>query len=119
MKRGSNKPAHVHLGRSRHSPTPAPSSVHFTHSDKIFWLKENITKGDVIAYYDNISPYILLYLKGRALVLNRQPDGAISKGLYQKDTSREHLPSFVKTVTISQCRRNAAERARRLLNGIC
>jgi len=74
--------------------------LHFTHTSKIFWRKENITKGDVIAYYDEISPYILPYLKDRPLVLNRQPEGAMRKGFFQKDTSRLRLPPFVKTVAI-------------------
>jgi bifunctional non-homologous end joining protein LigD len=88
------------VGGSRLSRPQVRSSINFTHTDKIFWPKENITKGDVISYYDSISPYILPYLKARPLVLNRQPDGAMKKGFYQKDTSREHLPPFVRTVTI-------------------
>jgi len=63
--------------------------------DKIFCPEEKITNGDVIAYYDEISPYILGYLKDRPRVLNRQPDGAMTKGFYQKDTSRERLPAFL------------------------
>jgi len=98
MTKPLKKPAPV--GSFRLSRPQLTSSLHFTHTKKIFWPEENITKGDVIAYYDSISPYILPYLKDRPLVLNRQPDGAMKKGFYQKDTSREHLPPFVKTVTI-------------------
>lgn len=76
--------------------------LHFTHTDKIFWPKEKYTKGDVIAYYSHIAPYILPYLKNRPLSLNRQPNGIKGKGFYQKDVSRElkSLPGFVKTVSI-------------------
>ncbi|HEY6019848.1 MAG TPA: DNA ligase, partial [Candidatus Paceibacterota bacterium] len=42
----------------------------------------------------------LPYLKNRPLVLNRHPNGIKGKSFYQKDTSREHLPDFVNTVTI-------------------
>ena len=84
--------------------------MHFTHTDKIFWPEEKITKGDVIAFYDEISPYILPYLEDRPLVLNRQPDGAMTKGFFQKDTSREDLPPFVKTVIIDALTTGKRER---------
>jgi len=38
------------VGGSRLSRPQVRSSINFTHTDKIFWPKENITKGDVIAY---------------------------------------------------------------------
>jgi bifunctional non-homologous end joining protein LigD len=98
MKKTSKKSSSV--GSSLLLPPQVLSQLHITHTDKIFWPKENITKGDVLEYYDKISPYILPYLRDRPLVLNRQPDGTMKKGFYQKDTSREHLPPFVKTVPI-------------------
>jgi bifunctional non-homologous end joining protein LigD len=70
--------------------------VKFTHLDKIFWPKERYTKGDVIAYYEKIAPYILRYLKDRPESLLRTPDGIKRKGFFQKDMSREHMPPFVK-----------------------
>ncbi|MDE1925106.1 MAG: non-homologous end-joining DNA ligase [Patescibacteria group bacterium] len=72
----------------------------FTHLDKIFWPKEQYTKGDVLAYYEKIAPYMLPYLKDRPLVLNRHPNGIEGKNFYQKDTSREHLPPFITTTAI-------------------
>lgn len=75
-------------------------STAFTHLEKIFWPGEGYTKGDVIAYYQKIAPYLLPYLKGRPLVLNRHPNGIGDKSFYQKDTAGEHLPPFVKTARI-------------------
>ncbi|RXG87424.1 hypothetical protein [Bradyrhizobium zhanjiangense] len=49
--------------------------VKLTHLDKTFWPKERYTKGDVIAYYEKIAPYLLPYLKNRAEALNRFPNG--------------------------------------------
>jgi len=56
-----------------------------TNLDKLYWKKEKITKGDVIAYYDAIAPYMLPYMKGRPQSLNRTPDGAGGMNFYQKD----------------------------------
>ena len=33
--------------------------------DKLYWPKEKITKGDLIAYYEAVAPYIVPYLKNR------------------------------------------------------
>lgn len=85
-----------------------------THTDKVFWPKEGYTKGDVLAYYEKVAPYMLPYLKDRPLVLNRQPDGLRSKGFYQKDTSREKLPRGIKTITLKT---QSGKRVRYVLGG--
>jgi bifunctional non-homologous end joining protein LigD len=75
-------------------------SVNFTNLDKVFWPKERYTKGDVIAYYDEVAPYILPYLKDRAQSLNRFPDGIEGEHFYQKDVDPEQLPSYVDSVSL-------------------
>ncbi|WP_164934692.1 non-homologous end-joining DNA ligase [Bradyrhizobium zhanjiangense] len=75
-------------------------TVKLTHLDKTFWPKERYTKGDVIAYYEKIAPYLLPYLKNRAEVLNRFPNGINGKHFYQKDVDPEQLPRFVKHVSL-------------------
>jgi bifunctional non-homologous end joining protein LigD len=108
MNKTSKRSASVGSLRSLRPHVITP--LRFSHTNKIFWPEEGITKGDVIGYYDEMSPYIIPYLRDRPLVLNRQPDGAMKKGFFQKDTSREHLPPFVKTVTIEA--RTAGKRVR-------
>lgn len=71
----------------------------FTNLDKIFWPKEKFTKGDVIDYYKNISPYILPYLKDRPESLYRQPDGIEGEGFYHKDIDQQ-APEWAFTKTI-------------------
>lgn len=61
------------------------SKATFTNLDKLYWKKEKITKGDVIAYYDAIAEYMLPYMKDRPQSLNRTPDGAGGMSFYQKD----------------------------------
>lgn len=68
-----------------------------THTDKIYWPKEKISKGALLAYYDAIAPFILPYLKNRPLSLNRHPNGIDKPGFYQKDAG-ENFPDWIQTV---------------------
>lgn len=62
----------------------------FTNTDKVYFPQDDLTKGDVIAYYRAIAPHILPHLKDRPLSLNRHPDGITSQGFYQKDMTGQH-----------------------------
>ena len=66
---------------------------------KIFWPKEKITKGMVIGYYQQISNYILPYLKDRPESLRRNPNGIKDEGFFHKDAGTD-APRWVKTKNI-------------------
>ncbi|HTK05363.1 MAG TPA: non-homologous end-joining DNA ligase [Candidatus Eisenbacteria bacterium] len=68
----------------------------FTHLDKIFWPKEWISKGELIAYYREIAPVLVPFLKGRPESLNRHPDGINGESFFQKDIARMKPPPFVR-----------------------
>jgi len=70
--------------------------VELTNLDKVFWPGENITKGDVIAYYDAVADYLLPYLKDRPESLRRTPDGIKSTGFFQKNVAGM-VPDWVET----------------------
>jgi bifunctional non-homologous end joining protein LigD len=76
----------------------------FSNLGKVFWDKTSthpqLTKKDLIEYYDNISPYILPHLKDRPLSLSRYPNGIKGKSFYHKNWSQENKPPFVQTVKI-------------------
>lgn len=65
-------------------------AVTFSNLDKIFWPEDGFTKGDLIKYYDAISPWLLPHLAERPVVLTRYPDGIHGKSFFQKDA-----PGFV------------------------
>jgi DNA primase len=46
-------------------------TVNFTNLDKVFWPMERYSKGDVIAFYEKVAPYLLPRVKDRAEALNR------------------------------------------------
>jgi bifunctional non-homologous end joining protein LigD len=80
-----------------------PAASSFSNLDKIFWDRsENhaqLTKKDLIGYYNNISEYLLPYLKDRPLSLSRYPDGIKGKHFYHKNWDKEK-PDFVQTLKV-------------------
>lgn len=73
--------------------------VKLTNQDKIYFPKDNITKVDVIEYYQSVAEYILPHLKNRPLSLNRFPNGIEEQGFYQKDAG-DSIPDWVKTTQV-------------------
>jgi bifunctional non-homologous end joining protein LigD len=78
------------------SDAPSADGVKLSNLDKVFWPREGYTKGDLIAYYRVISPWLLEYLKDRPLVLTRYPDGIEGKQFFQKDAPG-FVPEWVRT----------------------
>ena len=79
------------------APPPSAPEVIFSNTQKIFWPAEGFTKGDLLAYYEAISPWLLPYLRDRPLVLTRYPDGIDGKSFFQKDAP-SWTPDWVHTV---------------------
>lgn len=74
------------------------SKVPFSHLDKVFWPEEQITKGELIKYYLEVSSFILPYLQDRPEILVRYPNGITSSHFYQKDISS--YPDWIQTFQI-------------------
>lgn len=70
-----------------------------TNQNKVFWPKEKYTKGDVVAYYNKVSNYILPYLIDRPQSLKRNPGGIEDKGFYHKDAG-DKAPHWVKSTEV-------------------
>ncbi|NNG17485.1 MAG: DNA ligase D, partial [Gemmatimonadales bacterium] len=75
---------------------PVEKTVRFSNLDKVFWPEEGYTKGDLIAYYKAVSPWLLPFLRNRPLVLTRYPDGITGKSFYQKDAPK-FVPDWLRT----------------------
>jgi len=90
-------------------PTPLPAErrgehwwmeaggreLRLSNLDKVFWPDEGYTKGDLIAFYYNISEQILPYLRGRPLTMKRMPDGLAGGFFYEKDAP-SHTPDWMR-----------------------
>ena len=90
-----DKPPHECIGAFA-EPAPLPSEpepvreVPITNRNKVFFPEKDLTKGDLLDYYEKAAPWMLPYLKDRPLVLTRFPDGIHGKSFYQRDA-----PAFV------------------------
>ncbi|HEY6946972.1 MAG TPA: DNA ligase D [Candidatus Acidoferrum sp.] len=73
--------------------------LRFSNLNKVYFPESGYTKRDLLAYYYRTADYILPFLKGRALVLRRYPDGIQGQAFFQKDL-REGLPDWFKTVPL-------------------
>jgi bifunctional non-homologous end joining protein LigD len=71
----------------------AEATPGITHPDKIYWPADGYTKGDLIAYYETISRWLLPHLKDRPLILKRFPNGIGKPSFFQHDVKT--APPFV------------------------
>jgi bifunctional non-homologous end joining protein LigD len=86
------------------APDPFPGGVvrrgrrelRLSNLDKPFWPDEGITKGDLLAYYQEIAPFLLPHLRGRPFTMRRYPDGAYGEAFFQKDAPK-HMPDWIRT----------------------
>ncbi|MFA5306393.1 MAG: non-homologous end-joining DNA ligase [Candidatus Babeliales bacterium] len=69
--------------------------------DKVLFPHDGITKGELIDYYKQIAPYMLPYMKNRAVTMHRYPDGIRHEGFYQKDIG-DYFPDWIKRAVISK-----------------
>src|SRR6266436_861046 len=67
--------------------------------NKVYFPESGHTKRDLLAYYYRMADFILPFLRDRALVLRRYPDGIKGQAFFQKDV-REGLPEWFKTVPV-------------------
>lgn len=71
-----------------------PLKIELTNTDKMFWPDKGWTKGDLLTYVREVSPYMLPYLKGKALTIIRAPDGVQGKSFFQKNVP-PYAPHFI------------------------
>ena len=74
-----------------------------TNMDKPLWPasgeRRAVTKGEMLAYYARVAPWLLPHLRDRPLTLTRYPNGIESQSFYQKHWEHD-LPPFVETVRV-------------------
>lgn len=75
--------------------------INLSNLNKIWFPDSNITKRDIINYYEKISPIILKYLKDRPISMQRFPHGISQEGFYQKDMG-SYFPSWIDRIKINK-----------------
>jgi bifunctional non-homologous end joining protein LigD len=65
--------------------------MEITHPDRVVFPDDGITKGEVVAYYEKVAGRMLPFIEGRALSVERFPQGIGGKGFMQKNAP-DHYP---------------------------
>lgn len=75
--------------------------IKISNEDKIFYKEADVTKGDIIDYYNKIFSTIRQHLLDRPLTLHRYPDGIDGEDFYQKEAP-DYFPDFIETVEVEK-----------------
>ena len=86
---------------------PNGDRLRVTNLAKVFWPDLKITKGDLLRYYVQVSPFILPVVDDRPMVMKRFPNGVVKHAFYQQrhpeepppGVRREVLPDDVEPIT--------------------
>lgn len=88
-----------HGARRTTADAPRRSPVRATNVDKVYWPADGFTKGDLLAYYQQVAEALLPHLRDRPVHFNRFPNGIDGKSFYQRE-AKEGTPAWVRTVPI-------------------
>ena len=80
---------------------PGGDRLKVTNPAKLFWPALGITKGDLLRYYVEASPYLLPCVADRPLVMKRFPNGVSGKAFYQQRSREERPPAGVRIETLA------------------
>lgn len=67
--------------------------VAISHPDKLWWPDEDITKEDIVRYYDAVWPRLRPWVRDRPLTAERCPDGIRGSCFYQKNFAPDAAPT--------------------------
>ncbi|MGE5609988.1 MAG: non-homologous end-joining DNA ligase [Bacillota bacterium] len=73
--------------------------IEYTHVGRVMFPGPGYTKGDVLWYYERVAPYLLPYLRGRPITLERMPDGMDGPHFWQKNTPA-YYPRWISRVRL-------------------
>lgn len=75
--------------------------IKLKHLDKVFFPEADLTKGDVVEYYQRIAPVMLPHLMDRPLNLFRAPDGLNGETFFQQQIS-DYFPDWINRIAIEK-----------------
>lgn len=101
LKTGAQIEAELFKGRSETVTIELDGKrLRLSNLNKIYFPESGYTKRNLLAYYYRMANYILPFLRDRALVLRRYPDGIKGQAFFQKDL-REGVPEWFVTVPLA------------------
>jgi bifunctional non-homologous end joining protein LigD len=76
-------------------------TVELSHTGKVFYPDDGITKGDLIEHYAAVAGRMLPYLKDRPVSMARYPDGITGHRIFQKNVP-DYFPGWVSRATVKK-----------------
>ncbi len=73
--------------------------VHLTNLRKPYWPERGYTKGDLLRYYERMSPVLLPHLRDRPMVMKRYPHGWHGKHFFMKRAPASR-PEWLRTCRV-------------------
>jgi bifunctional non-homologous end joining protein LigD len=83
-------------------------AVQVTNLRKPFWPELGLTKGDLIQWYIDVSPYLLPHLRARAMVMKRYPHGWSGEFFFMKRAPSPR-PEWIRTCAIKHASGNVID----------
>jgi bifunctional non-homologous end joining protein LigD len=81
------------------SVTAGGIEVGLSHTGKVFYPDDGITKGDVIEHYQRVAGRMLPYLRDRPVNMARYPDGITGPRIFQKNVP-DYFPDWITRSTV-------------------
>jgi bifunctional non-homologous end joining protein LigD len=79
-----------------------------TNLHKPFWPELNISKGDLLQYYADVSGALLPHVTNRAMVMKRYPNGAYGEFFFMK-RAPSHKPEWVRVCSIEHASKSVID----------
>jgi bifunctional non-homologous end joining protein LigD len=95
------KPAVTPAPNSARNGTTVIAGTRLTRADKVLYPGDDVTKGDLAAYYERIGDWALPHLANRPLSLLRCPEGFTGECFFQKHASRG-MPTAIRAIEIEE-----------------
>jgi bifunctional non-homologous end joining protein LigD len=81
-------------GKHAESLTAGGIRVDLSHTDKVLFPGDGITKGDLIEYYAQVADWMLPYLRERPIAMARYPEGITGQRIFQKNVP-DYFPEWI------------------------
>ncbi|MBT2320980.1 DNA ligase D [Variovorax paradoxus] len=78
-------------GNSSSKGATRTMDLRITHAERVIDKKSGITKGELVAFYDQVSALLLPHLKSRPVALVRAPEGVGGELFFQKHANQNEL----------------------------
>ena len=73
--------------------------IEVTHSDRVVFPDDGITKAEVVEHYARVAPFALPHLRGRPVSMQRVRENIYTQVFYQKDAP-PYFPEWIHRVTV-------------------